>query len=175
MSKTSLVVNLPEGASITDNVNITRTGAWKSEESNGGTTWTWNETEQATLGDGNGGNGYIHDQTENTITFADISAHELFYKYTIPVTLSGTNYTVTVSPMSYVKGMLDFVATVNVENLTLTDDMKKTLFTEEEIKATTNSVVTVDNAKTRATHLKNAVIALYNYYAETCKYKGLTE
>lgn len=176
MSKTSLVVNLPEGASITDNVNITRTGAWKSEKSEEVTTWTWNETEQATLGDGNGGNGYIHDQTENTITFADISAHELFYKYNIPITLSGTNYTVTVSPMSYVKGALDLVGEVdklNDSNGTVTDVMKKTLFTEAEQNNTTT--VTVENAKKRATNLKNALIALYNYYTETCKYKGLTE
>lgn len=162
-------MNLPTGATITTGQNITRTGAWKSNTANETTTYTWDTSTTADCADGKE---YTHDSTENTITFADISAHELFYKYTIPVTLGEQSYTVTVSPMSYVKGMLEFVKTVDVENLTLTDVMKNILFTEAEQNNTTT--VTVENAKERATNLKNAVIALYNYYAETCNYKGMT-
>ncbi len=75
----------------------------------------------------------------------DISAHELGYQYTILVTVSGTTYTIKVSPMSYVHHILWGAA--------------------YEM-----SIGTLD--QNQLIHLQNAVLALYNYYKAERTYRG---
>lgn len=117
-SKTNLVItNLPDGATIGDITVTQETGD--------------DAPESPTL-----------KNEDNELSIADISAHELGYQYEIPV---NTNYTIKVSPMSYINYILN---------------------------ATTEQFTNMGLTGNHPVHLQNAVLALYNYYKAERDYRG---
>lgn len=94
----------------------------------------------------------ISNKTYQVFSFSNIPAHEIDNKYTITVTDSASKtYTIVVSPLSYVYA---------VTKLTYTADMKTSMGLDSD---------------TELDHLKQAVIAFYNYYKATIAYRTSTE
>ena len=126
-SKTNLVItNLPDNATIGEVTIVQETGDADPEE-----TPLKNLTVDA----------------NNELSIANISAHELGYQYTIPVTVSNTEYTIKVSPMSYI----NYVQSKSASDL--------------------NTAMSL-NDENKAVHLQNAVLALYKYYKAERDYRG---
>lgn len=143
-SKTTLHVYLPNGSSLR-NANG-KTGI--DTISTSSKTYTINSTKVTAE------NTTIDTTTYFDIAFSDIAAHELVDQFTIPVTINSTPYTIQISAMSYV----DTVISKSNEQLNTAAGLNDT--------DTTNYP--------KAMHLKQAVLALYNYYLKTVLYRSTT-
>lgn len=133
-SKTTLHVYLPSGSSLRDTGNNTGINTISTESS----TYEINASNVTTQ------NITVDSTTYFDIAFSDIAAHELADVFTIPVTIGGTEYTIQISAMSYVNSVIS-KSNSNLNTAAGLDD--------------TDSV----NNYPKATHLKQAVLALDNY------------
>lgn len=148
-SNTVLHVYLPAGSYVANTTTATEDTASLITKASGSTYETSNIKIDRTT-----------DTTKVDIQFKDISAHELADKFTIPViipittgnTTTKTAYTIQISAMSYVNSV-----------------MSKT-YSELNTAAELGEIDTTNHPK--ATKLKQAVTALYNYYKATVDYRA---
>lgn len=134
-SKTTLHVYLPSGSSLRDTGSYTGINTISTKSSTYKITSTTVTAKDTKIDDST---------TYFDIAFSDIAAHELADVFTIPVTIGGTEYTIQISAMSYVNSVIS-KSNSNLNTAAGLDD--------------TDSV----NNYPKATHLKQAVLALDNY------------
>lgn len=139
-SKTTLHVLLPEGSTLRDANGKTDLDTISTQSS----TYAINST-NVTIG-----NTKISSTTYFDIAFNYIAAQELADKFTIPVTIGETGYTIQVSAMSYVHSILSK--------------------TNSDLNTAAN--LGESSPYNKAIHLKQAVTALCKYGEETETYRN---